>query len=57
MSNKNKVKNAALVAKGHVNVSTGMFSRSSRLEKDGKVDRVIGNMKQSGERFNDAVKK
>ncbi len=56
MSKKNKAKNATQVAKGHVEEAAGKLSGNERLEEDGKVDQMKGNLKQAGEKIKDAVK-
>jgi uncharacterized protein YjbJ (UPF0337 family) len=56
MTNRNKAKNAAQVAKGHVEESAGIVSGDDRLEKDGQVDEMKGKLKQSSEKLKDAVK-
>jgi uncharacterized protein YjbJ (UPF0337 family) len=57
MSNKDKMKNTAEVTKGKVKEATGVMTGSSKLEHDGKVDQVKGNVKQSGEKVKDALRK
>ncbi|MGD0056111.1 MAG: CsbD family protein [Acidimicrobiales bacterium] len=57
MSKKKKVKNAARVAKGHVEEAAGRVSGNERLEEDGKVDQMMGNIDQASENIKDAVKK
>jgi uncharacterized protein YjbJ (UPF0337 family) len=56
MSKKNKAKNAAQVAKGNVEEAAGRVSGNDRLEEDGKVDQMMGNIKQASEKIKDAVK-
>ncbi|MHB2029130.1 MAG: CsbD family protein [Acidimicrobiales bacterium] len=57
MSKKNKVKNATQVAKGHIEEVGGKVSGNNRLEEDGKVDQMKGNLKQASESVKDAAKK
>jgi uncharacterized protein YjbJ (UPF0337 family) len=57
MTNKKEVKNAAQVAKGHVEETAGRVSGNDRLEEDGEVDQMTGNIRQAGEKVKDAVKK
>ena len=57
MSKKNKAKNATQVAKGHVEETAGKVSGNERLEDDGKVDQMVGNVKQASEKIKDAVKR
>ena len=56
MSKKNKAKNAAQVEKGNVEEAAGRVSGNDRLEEDGKVDQMMGNIKQASEKIKDAVK-
>ena len=57
MSKKNKAKNATQVAKGHVEETAGKVSGNERLEDDGKVDQMVGNVKQASEKIKDADKR
>jgi len=57
MSTKDKVKNTAQVTKGKVKAATGEVTGSAKLKRDGKVDQVKGNVKQSGEKVKDALRK
>jgi uncharacterized protein YjbJ (UPF0337 family) len=57
MSKKNKAKNSAQVAKGNVEEAAGRVSGNERLEEDGKVDQMMGNLKQASEKIKDAVEK
>jgi uncharacterized protein YjbJ (UPF0337 family) len=57
VTNKNKVKNATQVAKGKVEEAAGKVSGNERLEDDGKVDQMTGNVKQASEKIKDAVKR
>jgi uncharacterized protein YjbJ (UPF0337 family) len=57
MLNKNKVKNAAQIAKGKIEEAAGKASGGHGLEADGKVDQMKGNMKQAGEKIKDAFKR
>ena len=44
-------------AKGHVKEATGKAVGDRSLEAEGKGDKVVGNLKQAGEKVKDAVKK
>jgi uncharacterized protein YjbJ (UPF0337 family) len=57
MSKKKKAKNAVRVAKGHIEEAAGRVSGNDRLEEDGKVDQMMGNIEQASENIKDAVKK
>jgi uncharacterized protein YjbJ (UPF0337 family) len=57
MSTKDKVKNTTQVAKGKVKEKAGKMTGSAKLKRDGKLDQVKGNVKQSGEKVKDAFRK
>lgn len=57
MTNKDKAKNVAQVAKGKVKEAAGKTTGDDKLEADGKADQMKGNMKQAGEKVKDAFKK
>jgi uncharacterized protein YjbJ (UPF0337 family) len=57
VTTKDKMKNTAQVTKGKVKEATGKMTGSAKLKRDGKLDQVKGNVKQSGEKFKDAFKK
>lgn len=57
MSTKDKMKNTAQVTRGKVKAATGEVTGSAKLKHDGKVDQVKGNVKQSGEKVKDALRK
>jgi uncharacterized protein YjbJ (UPF0337 family) len=57
MSNKNKAKNKTQIVKGKIDEAAGRVSGNDRLEEDGKVDQMMGNVKQASENIKDAVKK
>ncbi len=57
MTNKDKAKNMAQVAKGKVEEGAGKTMGDDKLEDDGKADQMKGNMKQAGEKVKDAFKK
>ena len=56
MGKKDKARNLAQVAKGKVKESTGKSVGNERLEADGRVDQMKGNLKQAGEKVKDALK-
>jgi len=57
VTNKDKAKNVAQVAKGKVKEAAGKTTGDDKLEADGKADQMKGNMKQAGEKVKDAFKK
>jgi uncharacterized protein YjbJ (UPF0337 family) len=57
MSATDKVKDKAQAAKGHVKEATGKAIDDPTLEAEGKGDKVVGNLKQAGEKVKDAVRK
>jgi uncharacterized protein YjbJ (UPF0337 family) len=57
VTNKDKAKNMAQVAKGKVEEGAGKTMGDDKLENDGKADQMKGNMKQAGEKVKDAFKK
>jgi len=57
MSASDKARDKAQVAKGHVKEAAGKATADPALEAEGKGDKVVGNLKQDGEKLKDAVKK
>jgi uncharacterized protein YjbJ (UPF0337 family) len=57
MTNKDKAKNLAEIAKGKVKEAAGKTTGDDQLENDGRVDQMKGNLKQAGEKVKDAFKK
>jgi uncharacterized protein YjbJ (UPF0337 family) len=57
MTNKDKAKNAAQIAKGKVKEAGGKRIGNEKLETDGQKDQMKGNLKQAGEKVKDAFKK
>ena len=57
MTNKDKAKNVAQVAKGKVKEAAGKTTGDNKLEAEGNADQMKGNMKQAGEKVKDAFKK
>jgi uncharacterized protein YjbJ (UPF0337 family) len=57
MATKDKVKNTTQVTKGKVKEKAGKMTGSAKLKRDGKLDQVKGNVKQSGEKVKDAFRK
>lgn len=57
VTNKNRAKNLAEVAKGKVKEAAGKTTGDNQLENDGRVDQMKGNLKQAGEKVKDAFKK
>jgi len=52
-----KAKDKAQVAKGHAKEAAGRATGDPLLEAQGKGDKVVGNLRQAGEKRKDAVKK
>ncbi len=52
-----KAKDKAQESKGHVKEAAGKATGNKDLEAEGKGDKVVGNLKQAGEKIKDAVKK
>jgi len=57
MATKDKVKNTAQVTKGKVKEAAGKMTGNTKLKHDGKKDQMKGNVKQSGEKVKDALRK
>jgi uncharacterized protein YjbJ (UPF0337 family) len=57
MSATDKAKDKVQTAKGRVKEATGKALGDRSLEAEGKGDKVVGNVKQAGEKLKDAVKK
>ncbi len=57
MSAIDKAKDKAQAAKGDVKETAGKATGDPGLEAEGKGDKVVGNLKQAGEKVKDAVKK
>ena len=51
---KDKAKNVVQEAKGRVKEATGKATDDEQLEAEGKKDRMVGNLKQAGEKVKDA---
>jgi uncharacterized protein YjbJ (UPF0337 family) len=56
MTKKDKVKNTTQIAKGKLKESAGKATGNDRLQADGEVDQLKGNIKQAGEKVKDAFK-
>jgi uncharacterized protein YjbJ (UPF0337 family) len=56
MTKKDKVKNTTQIAKGRLKESAGKATGNDRLQADGEVDQLKGNIKQAGEKVKDAFK-
>lgn len=56
MSATDKAKNKAQVAKGEVKEAAGRATRDESLEAEGAGDKVVGNVKQAGEKLKDAAR-
>jgi uncharacterized protein YjbJ (UPF0337 family) len=57
MSGIDKAKDKAQTAKGEVKEAAGRATGNRSMEAEGKGDKVVGNLKQAGEKVKDAVKK
>ena len=57
MSATDKMKDKAQVVRGEAKTQVGRATDDRGLEADGKADRVAGNLKQAGEKVNDALKR
>jgi uncharacterized protein YjbJ (UPF0337 family) len=57
MSGIDKAKDKAQTAKGQVKEAAGKAVGNRSMETEGKGDKVVGNLKQAGEKVKDAVKK
>jgi len=57
VTNRDRAKNVAQVAKGKVKEAVGKTSGDDQLEADGNADQMKGNLKQAGEKVKDAIKK
>ena len=57
MSQIDKAKNKAQEAKGRVKEVAGKATDDKDLQAEGKGDKVVGNLKQAGEKVKDAFKK
>jgi uncharacterized protein YjbJ (UPF0337 family) len=57
VTTKDKAKNTAQVTKGKVKEATGVMTGSAKLKREGQVDQIKGNVKQSGEKVKDAFRK
>lgn len=56
MSATDKAKNKAQVAKGEVKEAAGRATGNESLEAEGAGDKVVGNVKQAGEKLKDAAR-
>jgi uncharacterized protein YjbJ (UPF0337 family) len=57
MSATDKAKDKAQTAKGHIKEAAGKATDDPTLEAEGKGDKVVGNLKQAGEKVKDAIGK
>ena len=57
MSQIDKAKNKAQEAKGRVKEVAGKATDDKDLQAEGKGDKVVGNLKQAGEKVKDAFSK
>jgi uncharacterized protein YjbJ (UPF0337 family) len=57
MATSNKVKNVLEKTKGKVKEGFGKLTGNAKVERDGKIDQVMGNVKQTGEKIKDVLGK
>lgn len=57
MSFEQKIRNKAQELKGRITEGIGRATRNPRLKRQGKTDRVVGNLKQSGGKTKDAFRR
>lgn len=57
MSFGQKIRNKAQELKGRITESIGRAARNRRLKRQGKTDRLAGNLKQSGGKAKDAFRR
>ena len=57
MATPDKAKNSAQRARGKVREAAGKATGNDKLQANGKVDQMMGNLKQAGEKLKDAFKK
>lgn len=55
MSATDKAKNKAQVVKGDMKEAAGSATRNESLKAEGAGDKIIGNLKQAGEKLKDAA--
>jgi uncharacterized protein YjbJ (UPF0337 family) len=55
MALEDKAKNTAQTARGKAKDVVGRATNDKGLEAEGKVDQVVGHLKQAGEKIKDAV--
>ncbi len=56
MGKKDKAKNLAQIAKGKIKETAGKSTGDQKLESEGDLDQMKGNVKQAGEKAKDALK-
>jgi uncharacterized protein YjbJ (UPF0337 family) len=56
VSTNDKAHNAAETARGKAKEVVGRVTNDEGLEVEGKVDQVVGHLKQAGEKVKDALK-
>ncbi|MGW1490455.1 CsbD family protein [Streptomyces sp. NPDC002402] len=57
MSFEQKIRNKAQELKGWITEGIGRATRNTRLKRQGKTDRVVANLKQSGAKAKDAFRR
>ncbi|WHM40656.1 CsbD family protein [Streptomyces sp. BPTC-684] len=53
----NKIRNTAQTITGKIKGGVGRATGNRRLKREGRADRVAGNLKQSGEHVKDAFRR
>jgi uncharacterized protein YjbJ (UPF0337 family) len=56
VSANDKAHNAAETARGKAKEVAGRVTKDEGIELEGKVEQVVGHLKQAGEKFKDALK-
>lgn len=56
VSTNDKVHNTAETVRGKAKETVGRVTNDEGIEIEGKVEQVVGHLKQAGEKFKDAVK-
>ncbi|MFF3645644.1 CsbD family protein [Streptomyces sp. NPDC002564] len=57
MSSAHSFRNKAQALKGRITERIGRNTRNKRLQREGRTDRVSGNLKQSGTKAKDAFRR
>jgi uncharacterized protein YjbJ (UPF0337 family) len=57
MATTDKAKNVAQKSKGKIKEEAGKLTGNSKVERNGQIDQVKANAKQTGEKMKDTLKK